>query len=315
MNRSPNRSDADVREELARLVPGTVERDLPSDRHHQLQEFVMSEIHRDLRTTRPRPSVRRPVLVTAALTAAAAIAAVVGVAATGGSGDSPPPPPHETTAALSGPDILLAAATTAQQQQDGTGTYWYIKAVTTGGTQWEYWFDRDGKGWYRSPKVGDRPIASPNSTGFTVGAHNVSLQQIQDLPTNPDALKAWVTTAVENSGIRNSGGLLDADGRARHVFYGLVSLVSQLPAPPKVRAAAFQAIAAYPNVTNLGPVAGGTGLRITLFEDLHVRLVIDPATTQVRQSTFVVMPEGGLYVAGEGGSIALTTEWTDTLPQ
>ena len=55
MNRSSNRSDADVRKELARLVPGTVERDLPGDRHHQLQEFVMREIHRDLRTTRARP--------------------------------------------------------------------------------------------------------------------------------------------------------------------------------------------------------------------------------------------------------------------
>ncbi|GAA0931018.1 CU044_5270 family protein [Virgisporangium aurantiacum] len=314
MNRSPNRSDADVREELARLVPGTVERDLPSDRHHQLQEFVMSEIHRDRRTTRARPPVRRPVLVTAALTAAAAIAAVVGVTATGGSGDSPPPP-RQTTATLSGPDLLLAAATTAQQQPDGTGTYWYIKTVTTDGTRWEYWFDRDGKAWYRTPKFGDRPVASPNNAGFTVGAHNVSLQQIQNLPTSPDALKAWVTTAVENSGIRNSGGPLDADGRAEHVFYGLISLVSQLPAPPKVRAAAFQAIAAYPNVTNLGPVDGGTGLRITLFDDLQVQLVIDPATTRVHRSTFVVLPEGGLYMAGEGGSIALTTEWTDTLPQ
>jgi hypothetical protein len=91
MNRSPNRSDAQLREELGRLVPGTVERDLPGDRHHQLQEFLMSEIHRDLRTTRPRTSARRPVLVTAALTAAATAAiaaAVVGVVATGDSGDS-----------------------------------------------------------------------------------------------------------------------------------------------------------------------------------------------------------------------------------
>jgi hypothetical protein len=44
-------------------------------------------------------------------------------------------------------------------------------------------------------------------------------------------------------------------------------------APPKVRAAAFQAIAAYPNVTNLGPVEYGVplpaGARWGDLEGLH----------------------------------------------
>src|SRR5688500_7721058 len=105
------------RAELARLLPRPVERELPGERHRQLQEFVMNEIHRDLRTTGPaprRPLLRRSVLVTSALTAVAAVAAAIGVAVTGTgtgtTGDDPTPP---GPAILSGQELLLAAADTA----------------------------------------------------------------------------------------------------------------------------------------------------------------------------------------------------------
>ena len=62
---------------------------------------------------------------------------------------------------------------------------------------------------------------------------------------------------------------------------GLISLVSQLPAPPKVRAAAFQAIASYPNVKSLGAVKGGQGLLISFGEGTPASLVVDPATSQI----------------------------------
>ena len=56
------------RADLARLLPELVDRDLPSDRQHQIREFVMSHItqqrarHRwfDVTVPRRRPAEPRP---------------------------------------------------------------------------------------------------------------------------------------------------------------------------------------------------------------------------------------------------------------
>jgi hypothetical protein len=106
----------------------------------------------------------------------------------------------------------------------------------------------------------------------------------------------------------------------------LISLVSQLPAPPRVRAAAFRAIAAYPNVKDLGPVRGGQGLQFSLSavrpttagrspggKDDDARLVIDPVTSQIRETNYFVTPEGGKVTAPDGAT--LVTGWTDVLPK
>ncbi|MFK3983550.1 CU044_5270 family protein [Micromonospora sp. NPDC050397] len=83
---NPIQPDSNERDELVRLLPGLVERDLPSDRQRRLQEFVMTRIHQDLRTveqvSRPRPR-RRFVLAASALAAVAVAAAAIG---TGGFG-------------------------------------------------------------------------------------------------------------------------------------------------------------------------------------------------------------------------------------
>lgn len=277
----------------------------------------MNQIHSDPRMAGQaarRPLLRRTVLVTSALTAVAAVTAVVGIAV-GGDG----PVPHGSTT-LSGQEILLAAANTAQRQPQDTGTYWYVKTVSRDAankltTLSESWDHRDGRSWFRSRKSGDEVVSWPEGVRYTLGAPDVTFQQIQDLPTTPDALRAWITDATNNSDIRNSGGPLSPEMKEKHVFYGLISLVSQLPAPPGVRAAAFQAIAAYPNVTNLGPVDGGQGMRISFGAGSEARLVIDPVAAQVRETDFVVMAGGSLYFAGDGSSIILTAEWTDTLPE
>src|SRR5205823_9188088 len=57
-------------------------------------------------------------------------------------------------------------------------------------------------------------------------------------------------------------GPFTAADRERELLLSMVSLVSTLPAPPAVRAAAFRAIAAYPGVQDLGPVPGGRGFRL-----------------------------------------------------
>jgi hypothetical protein len=172
----------------------------------------------------------------------------------------------------------------------------------------------------------------------------VTFERLQKLPTRPDALKAWIADSVRHSDVRTSAGRPDAGMQKQMVFDGLISLVSLLPAPPKVRAAAFRAIASYPNVENLGPVKGGQGLRFPLSpvrptaaapspstEDQSqwakdqalkakaergrgddARLVIDLATSQIRETNYFVTADGAEYIAPDGAT--LVTGWTNVLP-
>ncbi|RKR87436.1 hypothetical protein BDK92_1712 [Micromonospora pisi] len=330
MNATQFQPDPDERAELARLLPEPVERDLPSDRHHQLQELVMSQIHQDLqaaeRTPRRSPR-RRAVALVSALTAVAAVAVATVVITTGGNGgtggvgnpgDGSVAQPG--VVALSGQQILLAAATTVLTTSEGTGDYWHTKVMSDGGGQpanayeYEFWTHRDGRTWFRAEKTGGEVIELKGGVPLRLGATDVTFGQLQQLPTSRDALKAWLVDAVANSGARWSGGLLTAELRELAVFDGLISLVSQLPTTPQVRAAAIQAIAAYPDVESLGEVEGGQGLLIPLPGGDQARLVIDPATGQLRKTNFFVTSDGSRAEAAENGFYTLVGEWTEALP-
>jgi hypothetical protein len=193
---------------------------------------------------------------------------------------------------------------------------------------------------------------------FRLGVLEVSFERLQRLPAEPDALMASIATSIEHSDVRTMGVRPDAAMRKRLVFGGLVSLVSQLPAPPKVRAAAFRAIASYPDVKNLGPVDGGQGLQFPLStigppaatvllpapdvddpakraedqalkarvkanlkakgggsssQTYDARLVIDPATSKIRETNYFLTADGGEYRAPDGAT--LVTGWTNVLPK
>src|SRR5262245_4211475 len=82
MNTNPNQSDSKQREELSRMLPGLVDRDLTNDRQRQLQEFVMNEIN-DRRTggaPRRVPRARFALAATAVIAVAAITAVTIGVA-------------------------------------------------------------------------------------------------------------------------------------------------------------------------------------------------------------------------------------------
>lgn len=328
------------REELARLLPRPAERDLPGDRHRQLQEFVLNQIQQD---TPPaargrRRAPRRLAYLTSALAAGAlvtAVAVAVGAAGTpviSGDGGSTAPAP----APASGQEILLAAATTAERASEGTGAYWYVKVTSIGsrdGTSWqgETWTARDGRMWsrtvYRDPvtesaspdtspdrESDGKVIALPKPYRFSLGGARVTLEQLQTLPTEPAALKASIAELIRASDIRTSGGALTAAQQQRFVFEGLVSLISLLPAQQKVRAAALRVISSYPNVTNLGAVDGGQGLLIVFYPGEEARLVIDPTTGRLRRTNVLVTEQGGT-MHSDGGTFAVTAEWTDALPR
>ncbi|GIF70293.1 hypothetical protein Ais01nite_83280 [Asanoa ishikariensis] len=297
----------DVREELARLLPRPTERDLPSDRHRQLQELLMNHMST---SDRPRRFTRRRLVFLA--TGLAMAVAVAAVAATRPEGAS------------SGERILLAAATTAERTPEGTGAYWHLKVVSSGdGTTWvsDLWTARDGRTWNRyrtsetaSATPGTEPgqvIELTPANPYSLGGAKVTLEQLRALPTEPAALRTRIDELIAAADVRTSAGILTEDQRKRAVFESLVSLVSQLPAPPAVRAAAFRAFATYPNVESTGQ-----GLLISFFPgEPPARLVIDPTTARVVRTNVIVLPDGGLMSAAEGAAFDLTAEWTDQPPR
>jgi hypothetical protein len=252
------------------------------------------------------------------LTAAAAAAAVVVASGT----TAPTATPNSPPAAVqpSARQILLAAATTAERTPEGTGTYWFVKTVIRHSkdskpSQGESWTRRDGQSWFRGEKSHGKLIKTFNPSPFRLGGPDVSFEQLQKLPTDPAALKAWIADALKHSDVRTSSGRPDANIQKQIIFDGLSSLVSQLPAPPKVRAAAFRAIASYPNVTSLGAVKGGQGLLISLREGRQARLVVDPATSRVRDTNFFVSANGAEAWLPSTGSATIVAEWTNLLPK
>jgi hypothetical protein len=251
------------------------------------------------------------------LTAAAAAAMVVVASVT-----SAPAPHHRpATVTQSGQQILLAAATSAEQASDGSGAYWHVKTVITDfpGGGYETWTKRDGETWRRHAKTNGKVVKDPFPDppgwlpgNFSVGGDHVSFEQLSQLPTGTAALKAWIlTNSIKPS--QMSGPTSDPTFRRTVLIYSLTSLVSELPVSPKVRAAAFRVLASLPGIRSIGPVNGGQGLLISVDGQGQQRLVVDPATSRVRNSSFYVDSDGSGGQAA--GSVTVTAEWTNQPPK
>ncbi|GAA4635011.1 CU044_5270 family protein [Actinoallomurus vinaceus] len=293
------------------------------------QEAADRSRHRLQNTMRGGPARKRRIGWLAGglgLTAATAATAIL-VSTTGTAHTAHPNSPPSTAApsTLSARQILLAAATTAENAPAASGTYWYVKmeekeSANDKPTLRERWTRRDGEVWRRDAKtegevfhqgiLPDRPKGRP----FDLGVGFVSLQQIQELPTEADRLKAWLADTVAHSGIRTGAGPLTAQMQKEYVFESLYMLISTLPAPPKVRAAAFRAFAAYPNVKVVGKVADGEALQFSVLPGDRLRMVIDPKTSQVRETNFLAEGGGGEFFSDGGGVRITTAAWTNDLP-
>lgn len=242
--------------------------------------------------TRPGPQGRGPVwprrrrtrwvvggtaLTAAAAVVAAVVAAMAWPATTG-------PGRHAGTQAvaitrLSGRQILLAAATKAAAAPAQTGAYWYVKQVVpnpdapAGKSTVRNWYSRAGTEYDLSPDGTE--IYNSGSTGFSVGGRLLTYGQIRRLPTGPAALKAWLAWALTHPSCRACSG---GAPRARPAggtppsatpageAVALSELLYQVPAPPALRAAAFRALAAMPDVTRLGNSSSGVVLKISVPE-------------------------------------------------
>jgi hypothetical protein len=244
---------------------------------------------------------RRPRVAAGAGLAVGAVAATAVMIASGTTVPAAPRSHPHVAAQLSGQQILLAAATTAATEH--TGTYWHFKITMGPPTPnvmnfFEDWFAHDGRYWSSQPACVAPPgtvvFEGPGLGGFAVQGGELTYSRTRHLPTDPAALIAWIAThgAADNSSVAGT----------------LIALQYEVPAPPEVRAAAFRALATFPDVKNLGPVDGGVSLLISFPHDRlagsWIKVVIDPRTALVRSETTV-----------KGTTLVEISELTDRLPR
>jgi hypothetical protein len=235
--------------------------------------------------------------------------------------------------------ILLTAAAAAARAPARTGTYWYDRQTWSGPGYHEtveFWTRPSGNPqWARGKqKTNGRLVRVPGGrSGYNLAGYTdlfspprqvilkrgprlkpgqafsgrpalVSFGQLQKLPTSAAALTAWLTAYTRNYA-RQTGGLYlpSQDG-----FLSLTSLIAEVPAPPGVRAAAFRAMATLPGVTSLGPVSGGQGLRLPLGWKRYATVVVNTATSQVRD----ILTING--ADGQASSVSDTAHWVSRLP-
>lgn len=262
-----------------------------------------------------RPARRRrftwPVAAVAA-SAAAITAVVVGLTSTAAPNGPPSSP------AVAGRRVLLAAAVTAEARPAGSGTYWHVKTVHSdyrSSSFFESWTRRDGREYLRNGP--GRPVLLHGSpTAFGVAGTTMSFTRIQELPADAAALKAELTGLLRAR--RHDvprGGILVGPGQDPLLIDALTDLLARVPAPPRVRAAAFRAIAGLPGVSRIGSAPGGQTLLIH-GDAGDMRLVVDPETSLVRGWTDTAPPpnrRSGAWLADQSVSVP-TAEWTSSLP-
>jgi hypothetical protein len=262
------------------------------------------------------------------LAATAAVAAVMVAPTVTGSGG----PQHAMPVShLSGRQILLDAATAAAAAPATAGTYWYVK--TAGSAPQPYtqqaWYTHAGVEYSATPD--GKEVYQPGADcDFSVGGRWLSYQQLKQLPTDPGALKAWITWSMTSGWqplspcaaqdphpapvpARSSLNIDPSD-----VASALSNLLFQVPAPPALRAAAFRALASMQDVRELGYADGGVALAIygpslpaSKFRPGKeprdtgvVKLIIDPANSMLRAETNY-----------EGTTQILATGWTNHMPK
>jgi hypothetical protein len=141
----------------------------------------------------------------------------------------------------------------------------------------------------------------------------MTFARIQRLPTRPAALKAEITGLLGKEKLPPNVKVVGL-GRNPRLVQSLVDLLSRVPAPPKVRAAAFRVIAGLPGVSRAGQTADGQTLLIRS-DGGDVRLVVDPATSVVRGWTATPPPvrkRGGAWLADQSVSFPVA-DWTSRL--
>ncbi|MFI6927924.1 CU044_5270 family protein [Nonomuraea spiralis] len=234
-----------------------------------------------------------PGLGLAATAAAVAAVLVTGVAA------------PEGVPAASGREVLLMAAVSAERTPQGSGTYWHVSRTMEGRdpTVTESWTTRDGRCWSKDGPGSPLAVVAP---AFSLKGAKVDLAYLEGLPTDPEELKASI------AGLQGDERAMLPSEQRGDPLLPLIALISELPAPPKVRSTAFRLLAEMPGVRSEGTVEGGQRLLIP-DEIRPIKLVVDPGTARVTRTNFLLGGNGSFSLSN--GWIAVTTGWTDEPPR
>ncbi|MGI5170910.1 CU044_5270 family protein [Spirillospora sp. CA-253888] len=300
-----------------------------------------------------RRTWRRPALwggFGLAATAAAVTGAVV--LSSGTTPRAPDPDGGPAAQPMSARTVLLAAAERAEAAPAG-GKYWHVLRVqsrTFYNAREDYrvfgqqligqWSRPDGRSWTGYRGLGAVPVSAedapafrragspdPNpisptltrGTGtktFLVCDREMTFKQVQALPTDPGKLGSALKRAIPRD--HPTAGDT-ADEVVKNCVTGLLSSV---PAPPKVRAAAYRMLADMPGVTAMGAVTDergrkGFGLRVRVMKGITDTVIIDQASSLVLSTSRTAPSDSGK--TGErkalGKVLYLQAGWTDSEPR
>jgi hypothetical protein len=212
--------------------------------------------------------------------------------------------------------VLLAAASSAETTPPATGTYWHIRrihAITVQGRPpvgnvEETWAAKNGW-WYGGfvPLAGGRGSLEKekHATAFELVDHMLPLDRLERLPADPQRLTTWARSYAR--GIEPHMRKQDEEFMVTETLSGLLYAV---PVSPKVRAAAFRALAQRPGVTSDGRVKdarGRIGDGVTIDGGFH--LIIDPTTAFVLQES-----SGSVDGTKKSSTVYLEVGWTNGRP-
>jgi hypothetical protein len=244
------------RDELARLLPAPVERDLPSDRQHRLQEFVMSQIQQESRPRAHRAARWRPASGWRVVPPTAVVAAVALVAI--GAGKLGPGNPAPTA---NGPGPVVAShppRTTLELAAENAEARPFTPPRPD---QWIYVRDRSTYTGSIAREKGMAPVgtgqiwsrADGRQTAMTQGDERVQAlngpndyPMLASLPTDPRALLAALRAHITRQlGLR---GPNTEEGWNVALHGTIVRALDAYLLPPRVTGAMWRALALIPGV-------------------------------------------------------------------
>jgi hypothetical protein len=221
--------------------------------------------------------------------------------------------------------LLAAAASAAGQTSDtGTGRYWFsVTQVFDAGTNGYPSATLGLDDWVaRSPNdpswfiLGKSPLAQagsgssdPYHTRFDVLDRFLTFAELQQLPTDPAALEAYLLA------IPPDHPNLPEVPVSERLFTACLEL-AEVPAQPAVRAAAFRLLSGLPDLTALGRVPDplgriGVGISNASFGNPGQELIIDPVTGSLLAFEDVSSVDGHDVVTHY--EMLLESGWTNTV--